>query len=182
MIGSMSEDTAANSSAVRSSISRFTVGEVPTLRDSRRLDRRLAHVVDEDMRLLDLLRGARQRPSSRNPGCRPPSGRSSAPDGRRRRRGRSRRDSTGPSGSRPTSAPARTAPRRDTRAARSASPRRACRTPCRMPSSVSSALVPPKKVLAVTSSRKELETSASRPSLSAFAGSQRAAQESGASG
>ena len=51
-----------------------------------------------------------------------------------------------------------------------------------MPSSVSSSWVPPKKVVAVTSSRNEFETSASSPSLSAFAGSQNAAQLSGASG
>ena len=34
MIGGISEETAANSSGVRSSTSRFTVGDVPTLRES----------------------------------------------------------------------------------------------------------------------------------------------------
>ena len=51
-----------------------------------------------------------------------------------------------------------------------------------MPSSVSSFLVPPKKVFEVISIRNELETSASSPSLSAFDGSHRNAQESGAVG
>src|SRR5262249_15957599 len=49
-----------------------------------------------------------------------------------------------------------------------------------MPSSVSSALVPPMKVFAVTSSRKELETSAKRPSLSALSLAHMSAQEGGA--
>src|SRR5690606_27410737 len=49
------------------------------------------------------------------------------------------------------------------------------------PSSVSSALVPPKKVLAVTSSRNELETSARSPISPLLASSQSAVQLSGAS-
>src|SRR5450830_507758 len=48
------------------------------------------------------------------------------------------------------------------------------------PSSVLNTLVPPKKVFAVTSSRNELDTRASNPSLSLLAGSHNAAHDVGA--
>ena len=53
MIGGISEETAANSSGVKSRTSRLTVGEVPTLRDRSAWRLGLAHEVDEGLRLID---------------------------------------------------------------------------------------------------------------------------------